>query len=564
MNSWMMGLAPYVDAIGWSLLHFLWQGALIALAYAVLRPFFTGSVARYRLGMLCLFGMLACPVATLILAWPGSVDDTMLRVASMDVSALPMQTVAASGSVLLDIHGLEAWLPGFVVVWLAGVCLLALRAFLRWRRFAALVRRAEPLSREWQSKLIELGQRLGVLRPLRLLSSIDVATPMLLGWFKPVILLPASLLSGFPPEQIEFILAHELAHVRRFDYIANLFQVAIETLLFYHPAVHWISADVRQQREQCCDDLALKLGGGSGIAYARTLADLEEWLQVQEGFHSAAPALGADGGALLVRVQRLVEPDPVRRESALRDNGFVLPLLLAGMGLLIGWLNMHRAETGAALLRVSQAGAEMLAQAAFHVRIDPFVSVAPGKLEMPAIRIAEEHAVEPSVSTPLVKTTVSPEVAALRIAQLPLHVDAPSPIAAQPIHMDVPAPVAVAVPEAAPVPTAPIPQALRVVQPGYPAEALRNGTTGRVDLDFRIAADGSVHDIRVIKAQPAGVFDLAATTALRQWRFAAGGAGATRYTRSFAFALDNGAADGCHEVTGSHICRRVGVEDLQN
>ena len=192
-------------------------------------------------------------------------------------------------------------------------------------------------------RLIELRQRFGILRPVRLLASFAVATPTLIGWLKPTILLPASLLSGFSPEQIELILAHELAHVRRYDYIANLVQVIVETLLFYHPVVHWICADVRQQREQCCDDLVLGVGGGERLAYARTLADLEEWMQGESrhGF-GATPALAASGGVLLERVRRIVDPRPAQSPGLLsRDNGMTLPALVAGAGLLLALLRLH-------------------------------------------------------------------------------------------------------------------------------------------------------------------------------------------------------------------------------
>ena len=133
-------------------------------------------------------------------------------------------------------------------------------------------------ARRWcvsSRSLQQIAKRLGVERAVRLLASANVDVPSVVGHFKPVILLPASLISGLTPDEIEAILAHELAHIRRHDYLINLIQTTFETLLFYHPAVWWISREIRRERENCCDDLAVQ-ACGNRVAYARTLAMLEE------------------------------------------------------------------------------------------------------------------------------------------------------------------------------------------------------------------------------------------------------------------------------------------------
>ena len=128
----------------------------------------------------------------------------------------------------------------------------------RWRR---------PGWRRWTI----CGCRLGVSRPVRLLKSALVEVPTVIGWFRPVILLPAATLTGLTPGQLEAILAHELAHVRRLDYVVNAFQCLVETLMFYHPVAWWISRCIREERENCCDDLVIKVCGDR-LAYARALA----------------------------------------------------------------------------------------------------------------------------------------------------------------------------------------------------------------------------------------------------------------------------------------------------
>lgn len=151
-----------------------------------------------------------------------------------------------------------------------------------------------------ETKLRELARRMGIARVVELVESSAVTVPAVIGWLRPVILVPASALAGLSPQQLEAILAHELAHVRRHDYLVNLLQTVVETLLFYHPAVWWVSAQVRRERENCCDDLAVAVCGDR-LGYARALANLE-------GLRSPSPrlALAADGGSLVDRVRRLV------------------------------------------------------------------------------------------------------------------------------------------------------------------------------------------------------------------------------------------------------------------
>jgi uncharacterized protein (TIGR03435 family) len=122
--------------------------------------------------------------------------------------------------------------------------------------------------------------------------------PAVIGWLRPYILLPISALTGLGESELQAIIAHELAHVKRYDYLVNLLQNAIETLLFYHPAVWWLSGGIREERERCCDDLAVALCGDP-ILYAEALARLEEMRGIPE------PALAATGGDLLARIRRL-------------------------------------------------------------------------------------------------------------------------------------------------------------------------------------------------------------------------------------------------------------------
>jgi Zn-dependent protease with chaperone function len=195
----------------------------------------------------------------------------------------------------------EPWLPLLVLGWICGVLALSLRLMSGW----VLVQRMKshgtlPASESWQATALRLSRRLHIGRPVRLLQSSLVGVPTVIGWIKPVVLLPASALAGLSPEQLEAILAHELAHIRRHDYLVNLLQTLVETLLFYHPAVWWVSRRIRIERENCCDDLAVSLCGDP-YAYARALADLEE-LRGSGG----QLVMAANGGSLVQRIRRLL------------------------------------------------------------------------------------------------------------------------------------------------------------------------------------------------------------------------------------------------------------------
>ena len=221
---------------------------------------------------------------------------------------------------------LAAALPWIVTTWFVGVFALAVRQFGGWIMLRRLCGAgAEPADEVLAGKLRNIAQRLGVQRAVRLLCSVNVAVPSAIGHLKPVILLPASLLSGLSTQQIEALLAHELAHIRRHDYLVNLVQSTCETLLFYHPAVWWLSCEIRREREHCCDDLAVQVCGDR-IAYARTLATLEE-----RRFTVVTAAMAATGGSLMHRIRRIVGQPAARNapRGTWLPGLLVLPLCLA-------------------------------------------------------------------------------------------------------------------------------------------------------------------------------------------------------------------------------------------
>jgi TonB family protein len=537
---------PWIDCIGWALLHFLWQGAALGVVFVLLRPACRTVAGRYRLGMSMLALLTLCPLGSVLWMWPPSH-------AASDSIALPATALAAAQPLLAETASwqFESVLRWLVAIWSLGVVAIAGRAFFHWRRLNWLVLHAAAPLPECRDSLSKLCRRFGIRRPVRLLASLRVATPMLIGWFKPVILLPASMFSGFTPHQIELIIAHELGHVRRWDYLANLFQVIVETVLFYHPVVHWISRDVRNARESCCDDLVLALGEGSPVAYARALADLET---LRHDVGVVAPALGASGGVLLTRIRRIVGLQRDFYDPLPRDNSW---LLLVGMALaVLAALRLHAPpalptplQSMALISGNSSVAAALRAAPVEHdqVKSVPQVPVAP-----PSEQLEPSGAVDfapAPIARPHVR--VAPPATAMPVKNVPIEkLNAlPVLVAAEQTAVDEPA--------SAPSFAAPIPAATHIVQPRYPTLALAAGDTGTVTLEFSITADGGVRDIRVIGAHSRALEE-AAVVALRQWRFETSVPidSGRRYTQAFAFTRPNG-VETCHEVIGSHICRRL-------
>lgn len=550
------------QVLGSTFLHFLWQGTLIALLYAALRTFTAKPTSRYLLGILSLFAMAVAPALTAWRTWNqltaqssesavGAVSNTLSAVsATADIAQF-------SGPALMT-----SLLPWLGAIWLCGVLLLSLNSLRHWRHMHWLLRHdAKPVP-EWQYDLLRLCDRFAIWPRVRLLQSSHVVTPTLIGWLKPIILLPASVLGGFTPQQIEMIIAHELGHVRRWDYLFNLFQVTLETLLFYHPAVHWISRDVRNVRETCCDDLVIQMECGTRLAYAHTLANLE-------GLRATlpAPALAASGGVLLARVRRIVgveheTPEPL----PMRQHGWLLVLLLVmAVGLSMRLPVRNHSASGDALATI-QLASTRLTQKAYALLARTSAAVVPAITPVASAKVAPIVSVptHPAETLPAHNVEQASETLVLPRIQKPqtthAAIVADSALKVSDIRLQSP-PMTLATPPSIAVAT--MPKALRRVAPSYPAGALASDQQGQVTLSFGIAADGSVQNIEVTAAQGAEQFVAAAKEALHQWSFDASNlpSSTERYTQVFDFALSK-TANGSHKSdpdckvsTGSHICR---------
>jgi beta-lactamase regulating signal transducer with metallopeptidase domain len=328
MNVMALLQQPLMTALGWALVHFLWQGVLIALLLAAANAALhkAGPRARYALACGAMILMVISAAGTFLwLAFAGTAaTGTSAPIRSELVSAAAAAATPEPAGFQLRLAGLLPWLD---CLWLAGVLGLSLRSIVGWSS-AQRLKRADtsPADPVWEQHLDRLSRVLRVSGPVRLAKSALAGTPSVIGWLKPVILVPAAAFARMDPEQLEALLAHELAHIRRHDYIVNLIQSAAETLLFYHPAVWRVSRKIRIERENCCDDLAVSVCGDV-VTYARALTRLEELRTGGSQF-----AMAADAGSLLTRVRRLLEPGrPARRP------GTWFTALLAALALCAIW-----------------------------------------------------------------------------------------------------------------------------------------------------------------------------------------------------------------------------------
>ena len=328
----MLSSEAWVERLGWTLVHFLWQGLAIALLYAAARRMMarrSSPNGRYLLACVALAAMMAAPLATWrLMQLPDASPGAAYQIRSIPPAPFTTAVSAATlpDSVRATVPSVQPaqFLAWIVIVWLAGAAALWVRLAGGWvvaaRMRSMLVRRAPP---EWQESLRKLGAQIRLSRSVPLIVSALVQVPTVVGWLRPVVLVPVGLLGGVPAEYLEVLLLHELAHIRRHDYLVNMLQSVAESLLFYHPAVWWVSRHIRDERELCCDDVAVSVSGNA-LTYARALAHLE----FCRPSHLSA-ALAANGGSLADRIARLLGQSRPSVRTGLGPGVVTIAVLLA-------------------------------------------------------------------------------------------------------------------------------------------------------------------------------------------------------------------------------------------
>jgi beta-lactamase regulating signal transducer with metallopeptidase domain len=341
--------------LGWTLVHTLWLGAAVAAVFAVAMTALRrrSAQSRYVVACACMAVFMACAAGAYLLTQPpqppasaqastpvaapaepdckavGVVDSSakapLSHAPSRTLQTSVEQSVPSASAALVEpaasseppvlsraTKAIEPALPWLVLAWALGVCVLTLWQLAGWMAARRLTRLAVcPANPGLAAAADLLAQRLGLRRVVRLLESALVRVPAVIGWLRPVILLPMGFAAGLAPAQVESILVHELGHIRRYDYLVNLLQSLVEVLLFYHPAAWYISRRVRTERENCCDDLAVAFGANQ-VSYAESLLHLARQSAAKQprrrGLTLASAGVGAlaKPSALRSRVGRLL------------------------------------------------------------------------------------------------------------------------------------------------------------------------------------------------------------------------------------------------------------------
>ncbi len=555
-------LMSWIQVLGWSLLHFLWQGALIGVLYALTRLLVLREQAnlRYAAGLIAMGALAVCVPLTIVVM---SADIPAVALATTDAIALPALTLASNVDATQSASLWSELLPWLVLSWMAGVVFMIGRAVRQWRALERVATHLAWRHVELEDLLAGVARRFGPMAAVRILVSGHIDTPTLIGWFKPVILMPLAVVTGFPRQQLGLILAHELGHLRRYDHLVNLAQTVVETLLFYHPVVHWISREVRHEREICCDNLVLRLTRGEPREYARTLVALENVRQVTPQL-----AVAASGGMLLDRVRRILGAYPAHK-SAHRSRRGPWVAGIASLGLVIAIAAGSRISSEESLVVDVLQPALQMRQAEVLLRVE--VARQDASLRPEFTRLSVAQVSEPAVLTERVLPDVpAPALASTMEAPEQMVPALPSldePLAEVPEAAKEPQDLAVA--DSIAVPQVkndgkPAPRAVRIVTPNYPRGSEEAAAT-KLAFDFTIDRRGKVRDIRAVSGDTEGSFASAARRALKQWRVdpqSVEGFAGTTFRQDFEY---SGASDAlatvdeeqCASYTGSHICRPI-------
>lgn len=608
-------LLEIATLLGWTLLHFLWQGLLIGLGHALVSPLLPSARARHNAALLGLLTCLATPAWTFLHLWRAGAAS-----AAIDAAQPAGRLAAAAATAGAGSGGQPSWLALLAMAWLFGLGVIVLSLWTDWRRLRRVIRDSLPAPAFLDRMLARELARIGLRRPVRLRLTGSYQVPGVHGLLRPVILMPVALLLKLPAEQLETLILHELAHIRRLDAIAHAIALCARSLLYFHPVVHRLGHELERHREILCDEL-VTAGPARRLDYARALS------AVAAHRHPVPAALlGAGGGELSTRVHHILglsQPRPARpwqgsqgplllalttliltlplllelprdRVAVLRPQLQVVtqvlaPALLPDPAATAGTATPARAprpvlaepppplegrqpslpaappatarDAGPARFHTSGAvaGSQGPASLGASHRV-PEIGNAPRAAGPAALALADSEgpAGQPiGTASPSGRSSVAANDPGLTESLAPPRAPQTVVAAARPSAAERPPAGTGALPgtgSAAADDLAPRrPNVLHMVHPSYPPAARRTGAEGSVELAYRVNQQGEAVDIQVLSATPAGLFENAAVSAMGRWQFASDSHGG-HYRQIFDFNL---AADAerCPVSTGSRICR---------
>ena len=344
--------SPWLTTLGYTLLHSLWQAAIITIIVIMVIRFIPTKLSniRYVIASLGLFFMMLLSVATFLHLSAPSNEVVSASTQPYGEQFRPIKTTAPgmfttyAGEISLTI---ESAMPVFLLTWIVGTLLFSLRIFMGLAYLERLRNESVLQNNEWSACLQRLAVRLDIKRFVLLAESSAVRAPVVIGYFKPIILIPVGMCSGLSSAQLETIFLHELMHIRRKDYLINLIQAFVEAIYFFNPSVWIISEIIKREREHCCDDAVVQLHGDA-TEYARALATLEEIRLSKVGL---SLSLAENKNELLIRIRRLMEKSVKNYYG--REK--IVPALLLVIGLICAsWMSTQTGRNELALNRANE------------------------------------------------------------------------------------------------------------------------------------------------------------------------------------------------------------------
>lgn len=358
---------PWTQTIGWTLIHSLWQGLIVCALIILLIKWIPTRYSGMRYGIACtgLGFILLFSLSTLLYlnatdSEQSAGDHTIVYYSLKESQKMQDTSFSLVGLTDEVRAAIQPNMDFILLLWCVGTLIFTLRMVSGWWYISRLQTEALPLQDEWSELLQKLADQLNIKRVVTLAQSSRIHAPLVIGFLKPIVLIPSGMVAGLSTEQIETIFIHELAHIRRHDYIINLLQTFIEALFFFNPFVWILSGIIRREREYCCDDAVLMKG--SPLAYARALAQLEEERLSKAMF---ALSLAENKNQLLNRIKRIME------KSAKNYSGKdrLVPALLLIVGLICAsWLTIRTDRP--ATVRVNEPTGTVLASDTIIKKLD--------------------------------------------------------------------------------------------------------------------------------------------------------------------------------------------------
>lgn len=335
--NWTSNYSLELEALGWTLLNSVWQALVVFAITAILLRLIPiqRSLTRYYVSCVSLVVMVLVSVITFSVVYEPSTPQLAGNVDWKVAASAHVGNIEEDiGWLQASVQVVEANMGWIVVAWMLGAVLFSLRLISGWVYLFSLKKSANTVPEIWIQKMSLLKSRLSISRNVEFMESNRISVPIVIGFFKPVILIPVSMLSGLSPQQVETVLLHELAHIRRHDFLVNFFQTVLESIFFFNPFVWKLSAIIRREREFCCDDEVVQ-ANGEAIVYAQALATLEEMRLTSVTF---GLSLAEDRNVLLNRIRRIME----RSAKNYTGRERIVPAVLVILGLVCAsWLTIQ-------------------------------------------------------------------------------------------------------------------------------------------------------------------------------------------------------------------------------